>query len=55
MSLKRRIPLNSAAGHIYEELFQQIVHGGLTANTLLSESDIAKRMESSRTPVREAL
>nr|WP_326183741.1 GntR family transcriptional regulator [uncultured Oscillibacter sp.] len=55
MISNRRIPMNSAVGHIYEELFRQIIHGDLTANTLLSESDIAKQMESSRTPVREAL
>lgn len=55
MIAKRRISINSAAGHIYEELFRQIIHGDLAANTLLSESDIAKQMASSRTPVREAL
>jgi len=47
--------MKSAAGRVYEELFQQILHGDLAANELLSESDIAKRMKSSRTPVREAL
>lgn len=52
---KRQIHMNSATGRIYEELFQKIIHGDLAVNTLLSESDIAKRMESSRTPVREAL
>ena len=40
---------------IYQELFQQIVCGTLEPNTLLSESELAKQMESSRTPVREAL
>lgn len=46
---------NNAAGRIYEELLRQILHGALEGGALISESDIAKQMESSRTPVREAL
>lgn len=46
---------NNAAGRIYEEVFRQILHGDLEGGALISESDIAKQMESSRTPVREAL
>lgn len=55
MTAKRWHCANSAAGRIYEELFRQILHGDLEGGALISESDIAKRMESSRTPVREAL
>ena len=55
MTVKQRISIDSAAGRIYEDLFLKIIHGQLEPNTLLSESEIAKQMESSRTPVREAL
>lgn len=55
MISNRRIQLNSATGRVYEALFQRILHGELAENELISESDIAKQMESSRTPVREAL
>jgi len=51
----RRVHMNSATGRVYEELFRKILHGELAGSALLSESDIAKQMESSRTPVREAL
>lgn len=44
-----------ATGRIYQQLFRQIVYGDLYPNTLLSESELAKQMKSSRTPVREAL
>ncbi len=47
--------LAGAAGRIYEQLFRQILRGELAPNALLSESELAKRLESSRTPVREAL
>lgn len=52
--LPRSLQLGTT-GRIYQDLFQQIVHGTLVPNTLLSESELAKQMESSRTPVREAL
>ncbi len=55
MMRSHRVRTAGAAGRVYEHLFRQIVHGGLAANTLLSESELAKQMESSRTPVREAL
>lgn len=44
-----------AAGRVYEHLFRAIIYGDLAPNTLLSESELAKQLESSRTPVREAL
>lgn len=55
MSAIRWNHTNNAAGRIYEELFRQILHGDLEGGALISESDVAKQMESSRTPVREAL
>ncbi len=44
-----------ATGRVYDHLFDQIVHDGLRPGVLLSESELAKQLESSRTPVREAL
>lgn len=55
MSPQLRSLRAGTTGRIYQELFQQIIHGLLPPNTLLSESELAKQMESSRTPVREAL
>ena len=51
----RQIPHTGATGRSYQHLFRQIVYGHLHPNTLLSESELAKQMKSSRTPVREAL
>lgn len=55
MIQNRRIHVTNSTGRIYDHLFDQIVHGGLSANTLLSESELAKQLDSSRTPIREAL
>lgn len=52
MSAIRWNHTNNAAGRIYEELFRQILHGDLEGGALISESDVAKQMESSRTPAR---
>jgi len=43
------------AERIYDEIHQLIISGELRANQRLVESDIAKRLGTSRTPVREAL
>lgn len=47
---------DTAADRIYNHLFDRIVHTGeLRPGTLLSESDLAKQLETSRTPIRETL
>ena len=43
------------AERIYDEVQQLIISGELRANQRLIESDIARRLGTSRTPVREAL
>ena len=45
----------ATAFRAHEDLAKRIEQGDLPANTLLSESDLAKQMQISRTPVREAL
>lgn len=45
----------TAASRVHAELARRIEDGTLTARTLLSESELAKQLKISRTPVREAL
>ncbi|MFD4368853.1 GntR family transcriptional regulator [Rhodococcus sp. NPDC058521] len=46
--------LYSAAEQVYREVKESILSGDLPGGELISEGDIARRMELSRTPVREA-
>lgn len=45
----------ATAFRVHEDLAKRIEQGNLPANTLLSESELAKQMQISRTPIREAL
>ncbi len=47
--------LSGATAKVYDYLFDEIIHNRLTPGTALSEMDVAARLQSSRTPVREAL
>lgn len=40
---------------VYEKLKREILEGELTPGTPLSENEVARRLDSSRTPVRESL
>jgi DNA-binding GntR family transcriptional regulator len=45
----------SIADRVYDYLRDEIVHGGIRPNERIVELDIAARLETSRTPAREAL
>lgn len=48
--------MTRSAGQLaYSEIRRLILHGQLAPGTLLAEEDLARRIEVSRTPVREAL
>lgn len=47
--------LSGATGRVYEHLFGEIISGRLPPGAVLSEVEIAKNLNSSRTPVREVL
>lgn len=46
--------LSGATKRVYDYLYEEIISNRLTPGTALSELDIAKRLSSSRSPVREA-
>lgn len=50
-----RTMTRSAGQLAYSEIRRLILHGQLAPGTLLAEEDLARRIEVSRTPVREAL
>jgi DNA-binding GntR family transcriptional regulator len=54
MIYKQKKP-GGSSGRVYQYLFDEIVHNRLKPGTPLSEAEMAARLESSRTPVREAL
>jgi DNA-binding GntR family transcriptional regulator len=47
--------LTGATGKVYQYLFNEIVRNGMKPGDAISEADIAARLQSSRTPVREAM
>ena len=51
----KKIPKTKPADQIYVTLKQEILSGQIEPGELLSETEIAKRFQISRTPVREAL
>jgi len=50
-----RLSTSTLADHVHEQIRNEIVFGQLRPNQLLVESDIAERLNVSRTPVRETL
>jgi DNA-binding GntR family transcriptional regulator len=47
--------LSGATQRVYDHLFGEIISGRLPPGLVLSEAEIAKNLQSSRTPVREVL
>ena len=54
-SVKPRPERKSLGSHVYDQLQQLIANGDLSWGTRLVESQVAEKMDISRTPVREAL